>query len=84
MTKAKFEDAVRLRDQIAKLTTTISNMSAAKDFKLEPMTRQSGIYMRFGINESSPILHLNEGEALCIYNALIAEKERLEMEFGRL
>lgn len=81
MNKEQFKKAAELRNQIANLTTTIFHLNIVKDFKLEPMTRNSGIYLRFGNNERSSIVHISEGEAVCIYEALKREKDRLEIEF---
>ena len=84
MTKETFERAEELRREIYCVQSTVEEMFKVDGFKLEPITRQSGIYLRFGNDERSPVVHLTEGEALCIRNALKNYKEDLEYEFGRL
>ena len=84
MTKEQFEKAAELSKQIEQIKDTVRHMDDVDDCKLEPMTRQSGIYLRFGINESSPSIHLSEGEAVCIKKALESEIAILRREFERL
>lgn len=84
MTKDTFEWANTLQKQMGQIQSTIDYMNKVDDFKLEPMTRQSNIYIRFGMYETDPIIHLSEGEAVCIKAALIAEKDRLQRIFDHL
>lgn len=84
MTNSQFDRAVELTRQIEQIRNTLKHMDCVDNFKLAPMTRQSGIYVRFGINKSDPIIHLSEGEAVCIKNALESQIAILQHEFDRL
>ena len=82
MTKEKLEQANRLQQRINEIGIIVGHLSVVDNFKLDPPTRMAGISLRIGIADVH--VYLNEGEALCIRNALVAEAERLEKEFEKL
>lgn len=82
MTKEQFERGLELQRQIDSINDLLPSFEErTKSFRFEPMTRQSGIYIRFGHGEHSSYVHLTEDEAECIHRALLIERARLINEF---
>lgn len=80
MTKETFDAAKRLEDRIKHIQILIDLLSEP-EYRCQPHTRMSShdlyCHGRHAIN-------LNEGEVVCILEALRLEKKRLEEEFDKL
>ena len=81
MTLDKLHTGNTLRQQIAHIDVLLDEFKD-KDYKMDPITRDSGMYLKFGFDDEW--IRLTEGEAVCIRDALKNYKAQLENEFGRL
>lgn len=85
MTRDQFKQANLLQRQMDNVTRTIIHIGEhSGELKCEPMTRQTTVYMRFGLDERCPTINLSEGELVCVREALKEYKERLNEEFEKL
>lgn len=81
MTLDKLDTGNTLRQQIAHIDTLLDEFKD-KNYTMQPITRNSGVLLKFGYHNEDR--NLTEGEAVCIRDALKAYKAQLENEFGRL
>ena len=81
MTLDKLHTGNTLRQQIAHIDVLLDEFKD-KDYKMDPIIRNSGMYLKFGYDDKW--IRLTEGEAVCIRDALKSYKAQLENEFGRL
>lgn len=80
MTKETYEQAQRLKGQIIHISECLELLNS-RDYSLDPPIRQSGFSLFYHDRRE---ISLNEGEAVCIKNALEKEKELLEKYFDML
>lgn len=83
MTEGQYERANQIRSEMASINNLLGILSRASAFKLDPPTRESGLFIQEAHGDKK-YKTLTEGEVVCINNALIARLELLEYEFKQL
>ena len=80
MTERQYKRATQIENQLGNIDSVLNFIEIADDFTLDPPTRDSGFTIEFG--ECG--IRLNQGDVVCIKQALESKKIELQEEFERL
>lgn len=84
MTKEQYQNANCIQSQLAHLSNTLDHFEKYGEYDPDHEIRTSEIFLRFGVDERSPIVRLSEGEVECIKSALESYERDLERRFEKL
>lgn len=82
MTQEQFEKASLLKEQVKHIDQVLA-MFDNYIYECNPPTRMSNMDL-YCTNSDGGHINLNEGELMCIKNALECHKSVLQREFGKL